>query len=1049
MKNKQRFLAAICLLVMPLVYPGEAWADRLKPYLTDGTKEVGANYSNPGDGVCVVGLKLDGTLDVNTLIDNYKDCVVYTNATIRTNATQAACLGGTGNTDGFKHAWSASICVDGSGNPISRVDLDNTVGMCSSKGGTVISTGVCVAYGWVYMNSKAGEAIPYRSTVSPAGYKGRTAADNLGFCYTSMRMTSVPYDIASCPSQNNIGLTCAGGANLGKVCTVANQAVDCPASTCGPNTGWAYGTDGVSYQSQTSYDAGLGWSWNATAPAQCLYAYGTKGYVNAALTKADNTQVAAGTYVDLTAFTTQGDCLANGGSWDNWLPTLGGTAPGATAVAVATAPSPSTIMKLDPLTALASGGGQFYSGTGAVCQKCHADQSRSYAERTKPGFPETGHKLAGDTDPARWDPSPQWGLKGVQCEVCHATGKPTQQDVGVVVYPNRTGTNAGLPRAASGHNQTEYGSHVTGVCYNCHGTPTVPATGNPAAVIPVASGDFAPTAKGLAPIANQFLNSPHAKYTGTSATVEVVSSRDGAGAKVNYGSTFVGYICRSTNAVGGGSILTTVYQNGVAGRIPNLDTLTNPDCTNVGDGSATSGAATSPGVGAFWVKEGEAASTANGVAYGASDQGNCMTCHDVHWALNSTAPGAEPLRRECTTCHSHPASEASVTSAPQSDLNTINHLGGAGTPLANAATDPNSACESCHMPKSNVAAGTGAPMHLWRISSSATYTTMGATKANTAADGTYADAAWVDVDHACGQCHSHGGSAPQYTTAQLAAVAKGMHSAAATTYAVTFTAVVTGVHVAVDATVDCGGTCPTLTYDWSWGDGTANGTGDPAAHDYATAGAKTITLTVSLAGKTVGTVTRTVTMAGADLAPTAAATCTWNANTWAMTSVDASTDDGPDADSLPGDGNAALQIVVDWGDGTTKTITTQGSTSTHTYARVGTFAVKNRANDAKLQTSLAACTGGTATPAYFTIAGTIKKSNNSAAASVTVKIKRGATLVKTLTTSATGTFTTGATLPPGAYTITATKTGYTFAVPAWSGSIGPSATAVTVNSTTP
>ena len=82
-----------------------------------------------------------------------------------------------------------------------------------------------------------------------------------------------------------------------------------------------------------------------------------------------------------------------------------------------------------------------------------------------------------------------------------------------------------------------------------------------------------------------------------------------------------------------------------------------------------------------------------------------MTCHDVHWALASTDkdspafnPEAEPFRRECTTCHVNPGTSAS--GAPQIDLATINHLKTAGTPLENRATDPDSACETCHMPKS-------------------------------------------------------------------------------------------------------------------------------------------------------------------------------------------------------------------------------------------------------------------------------------------------------------------------------------------------------------
>jgi hypothetical protein len=157
-----------------------------------------------------------------------------------------------------------------------------------------------------------------------------------------------------------------------------------------------------------------------------------------------------------------------------------------------------------------------------------------------------------------------------------------------------------------------------------------------------------------------------------------------------------------------------------------------------------------------------------------------MTCHDVHWALADTNPDAEPLRRECTSCHVN--SVASAAGAPQIDLARINHVSSTGTPLEHLATEPNEACESCHMPKSSP---TGSPMHLWRISTSATYKTMGAGQANTAADGSYANAAWVDVDYACGQCHGGSGSAqpgmPYFTTGQLAIAARGMHASTSST----------------------------------------------------------------------------------------------------------------------------------------------------------------------------------------------------------------------------------------------------------------------------
>ena len=650
LKPQLLLIATFIALVLLIVY---TTSNAVAMYLTDGTKS-GATatpatlYANPGDGVCVVGLAANGTMTADPTITTNRACVAYTTgltgltaadvtATYVTNSTALSTCGATVNlpcnvaanctattggnrvwnattlqcldkslctrTDGSllwnvnlnipantggKHAWSTSACFDGAGNGIPLTDLDNAATMCTSKGGTMTSAGGCVAYSWLYQNVKPVEAIPYRSTLGSgivSGYTGRTSADNLGFCYASMRMTTAGYTTAAlCPSFHN-------------------------ASTTAPAGEWLAGTDAVLYQTQVSYDAGLGWTFT-----NCLYAYGVAGYANADLKSPSGAIItAAGAFVDLRTLTTQGTCLAAGGSWDNWLPISAVTN---AALTVATTTAQSTIVKLNATTPVldASGnGGKFYSGTGSICTKCHTDQSRAMMERNKVGFVETGHKLAGDTGPTFWGSiGTPWGLKGVQCEICHATGKPTQQDLGLVIYPNPTGLNAGLPRAASGHNQTEYGSHATGVCFACHGTMPVALTDNPAAKIPVAAGEFALNTKNLAPIGNQFLNSPHAKFNGTSSTLSIIT-------KSNYTSQFVGKVCRSSATLGSGNILTTVYRNGIAQTIPNSNAPTNTACSNPADGSATSGAA------GFWLSEGEAAGTSNSVAYVSSDQGNCTT----------------------------------------------------------------------------------------------------------------------------------------------------------------------------------------------------------------------------------------------------------------------------------------------------------------------------------------------------------------------------------------------------------------------------------------
>jgi hypothetical protein len=1154
-KRRKLLGTALGVLLVALGFaanPAEAF------YPPDGAKDDGlGGYMIPGDGMCVVGVAANGTMLVDGSITNARDCVAWTKSgddTVNLVGlnTQAKCLvaGGTGN-DGYKHAWSTSICYDTVNSVgVSRIDLDNTAAMCTSKGATVVTTGKCVAYGWVYRNRKAdGSLVPTGSGLYTT--TGAATTDGLGFCYASMDMTSATYaDRETCPSEHNnnpptLVEVCVDGAIASPAtCQNTNNrawSADLPgciatnlrtAGTCtGGSLSWvtlapaavapggewtACGSNPVfGCQSQSSYDSGLGWTLpdsaalNATTGAlsstvvrvcsnsayaskaaceanntgskvpgdfywnpdlsicvdtskttacsgtncstaltctggtlsivflsdnnRCVYQYGQAGKLAATVVPANSfSAVGIGTTVDLTtsAYDTQGECLAGGFSWDNWLPDIGRTV--VTSAEDANLPDGAQIVKLDAITPVKDGGGNFYSGTGAICLKCHSDQSRSYMERNKPGFVETPHKFAGDILGSPWQPNftaeaSPWGLKGVQCSMCHSTARPANDDLIQVVPAGIVGPPAaGAPISATGHNRTEYASHVTDVCFHCHGH--FPSA-NAASVIPIAAGDFALTGKGLAPIGNEFLNSPHAKYTGTTSTKVDI------GNKLSYSSRFLGYLCRSSNSIGGGNILTTVYRNGEALKIPALDSTTNPACTNPGDGTATSGAA------GFWVKDGEAIT---GGTPADNAQGSCMTCHDVHWDFESTNPEAEPFRRECTTCHVNP--DGSATNAPQINPAAINHLKTKGTPLEHLATRPYESCVICHMPKSSAS---GSRMHLWRVNPDKDYSTMGAS--NIVPDGAYANAVWVDVASACGQCHDAAhyvaAGAPHYTTADLALVADGIHDSAGVTYPATFTATPSVLTVSVAASVTCGGTCPTFTYDWNWGDGsvTLDGITSTSSHLYTSGGAKTIVLTVRLSGKKVGSSTRSIMLANPDGVPTAGGTDTWDANAWTMSIVDTSTDDGPDANTAA-DIPPTLQIVINWGDGTTKTIGAAGQTFTHVYARPGTFTVTLRATDPALHSSTVTFT---ATPAYFNISGVVQDAGSAGLTGATVKVMRGTTLVKTIVTPAGGAFDSGTILKPGTYTLTVTKAGYTFAKPAATMVVGPSQTGVVINGTAP
>ncbi len=330
LKTKLLLLAALFVLALPLILTGTASAK----YMGDGAVQDGVTggWIIPNDMVCIVGVHADGTLDIADGVTNRRNCIYYTTGltgmnpidvtatstcgaagtsacnvssnctgsnpvalgTLTWNATDLKCynsapctVAGYAGNDGAKHALATSICVDGSGNGTSLADVDRTYSMCVAKGGTWKQTsatapypgasgtfptpnfgGACIAYGAQFKGQDAD------GTPLAFGTEGTTQAAGTGFCYAKMR-TGIA--VASCPSV-------VGSANGTKTATSV---------------------------------AAFGYAATST---QCTYDYGINGAIDAALTKYDGTTYAAGTVLNLSAFTTTGDCLANGGSWANWIP---------------------------------------------------------------------------------------------------------------------------------------------------------------------------------------------------------------------------------------------------------------------------------------------------------------------------------------------------------------------------------------------------------------------------------------------------------------------------------------------------------------------------------------------------------------------------------------------------------------------------------------------------------------------------------------------------------------------------------------------------------
>jgi hypothetical protein len=200
-----------------------------------------------------------------------------------------------------------------------------------------------------------------------------------------------------------------------------------------------------------------------------------------------------------------------------------------------------------------------------------------------------------------------------------------------------------------------------------------------------------------------------------------------------------------------------------------------------------------------------------------------------------------------------------------------------------------------------------------------------------------------------------------------------------------------------------------------------------ASHTYAAPGAQTITVEVEEFGVGGGSVTRTVNTPMPDFPPIAAETCLLDADTWIATLTDASTDD-----------HSVKQVTVSWGDGSIlyNDTTAPFGPATHTYLNAGTYTITHKAIDSIGQQNTHTCV---VTPAPFAIGGTVftPAGPGSPLAGASVIIKKGTTSVGAALTVINGGFTAG-NLKPGTYTLTVTRPGYTFSVPAATVIVGPS-----------
>ena len=893
LKNKLLYLAAFMVMVIPLAV---LFSTASAMYMSDGAVQHATNggWQLPTDFVCIVGVHTDGTLDVADGVTNSRDCIYLQTGTMNGGTpfdltgmtTQAACItaGGAGN-DGAKHSWATSFCTK------SLKGLDRTQKMCEGIGGTWITTGKCVAYGRQFKGQDA-NGVPLAF-----GTKGTVQAPGTGYCYTTLNMTSAGYTATTCPMSD---------------------------SNTHPNAG---------FTSSTAYD------W-AFASSKCTYGKGIAGYLNAALTKADGTTYAAGTFIDLSLYTTMGECIANGGSWNNWVGQAAST------TSVATTPQASTIPAWNYVTQAPD------ADNG--CLHCHSStvEYNGPAEREKDSYLKTGHKnmlrkvtagipwagpddvmytqdtlghainfgdatvgggplyyIFGDwmvvlpdavgpngdttsyscgachttgfndsTNPGvqaigtpgyiAAQPAPpysnnvaaghKWDLEGIQCSRCHnaAVGKVVDTQIAASAFPTTHPTSGGMGSLANGTGRTN-------LCFGCHQSPAKnwPAQGGADAGTTQFNPVLVNTGTGHGAvwgrdwnghvIGDMFLNSPHARYTGTITKNSLgkydLSDPEGT---VQYNSAFQGFTCWQSST----------SSSPAKTQADGSEIKTKSDCENL------------YGAG----------------AWRSDNQGTCVTCHDVHNSMFVADQAEKALRKGCGSCHSDSGYAAAVPGTPQ--IAKINHPAGTNTPFDTAQYE--NSCVVCHMAQQqedDEYNTLSLPAHLWRISTDAAYDTFptmaqfyggscnvhsGAVQnatstpqvflsdissanctaaggtwtpvtkdrnAQTAPDGTYTQAVWVDLDLACGQCH--GGSAgpnfvrpgaPWINKTELATDAANMHLnsgnnvkpvASMTLDATDRDLVKKGIQVYVgdtisvtDTSTDIDGNLSTITV--AWGDGT-------------------------------------------------------------------------------------------------------------------------------------------------------------------------------------------------------------------------------------
>lgn len=617
--------------------------------------------------------------------------------------------------------------------------------------------------------------------------------------------------------------------------------------------------------------------------------------------------------------------------------------------------------------------------------------------------------------------NPRWDFDNVLCSRCHGSFTQVNSASSIGFPMDPWGDKSG---SGSSNLPPESGYIMNNMCLGCHmslatdpaSTPTVGATILDPTQIPTTSATAASYAdwSGYGSDGNQFLNSPHARFSGT-VQPNVTGTYD-LGVNTTYASFssgFQGSYCGSSGLA--------YYWNTTNSDIEPI--ATSAECTSA------SGTWTKITLGAPGVQSSPA----------------CIDCHDVHRSLAPEVNALRPLHNECVDCHNsgggsghysgtnstqlavhsnHPASGGTPYGIATGDVSASLAIG--GSEFSSNLIDQSAACVICHMPQVNKG---DVNTHVFRINTSATYSTLpycsvGTTLASslaaatssaactaastqatwisangghscsitaaancTTAGGTWtaysgtagdvraltapetymsagniatiSNAVWVDVDLACGQCHggSRGSSAvangaPYFSKATLAIAAKDMHRNSATPSFTTSTALNGTTTLDASAT-----TCPSdgaCKYIFAYGDGnfSAASTSPIATYTYGS-GPYNATLYVENANG----IDNPVAITSAQLVSLTATGTPTTTNTAPQALTVAGVNyTGALAVQLTDASNATstpATVTVLWGDGSSNSATQTGTSFTHTYTNPGSYPVIHRVSETAIVTNSA------------------------------------------------------------------------------------------------